>query len=49
MMKKGGVEMEKEIFDTIHRRIKYIWEERIKEDYELDWLYRESTLIIVRR
>ncbi len=36
--------MEKEIFDTIHRRIKYIWEERIKEDYELDWLYRESTL-----
>ncbi len=36
--------MEKEIFERIHRRIKYIWEEKIKEDYELDWLYKESTL-----
>ena len=36
--------MDKEIFETIHRRIKYIWEEKIKEDYVNDWLYKEDTL-----
>lgn len=36
--------MDKKVLDLIHRRVKYIWEEKIKEDYEYDWLYRESTL-----
>ena len=36
--------MDKDILDTIHRRIKYIWEERIKEDYENGWLLKEDTL-----
>ena len=36
--------MDKEILETIHRRIKYIWEEKIKEDYNDGWLLREDTL-----
>lgn len=36
--------MEKEIFERIHRRIKYIWEEKIKEDYENCYIYNEDTL-----
>ena len=36
--------MDKEILDTIHRRIKYIWEEKIKEDYDDGWLLKEDTL-----
>ncbi len=36
--------MDKEIFETIHRRIKYIWEEKIKEDYIDGWLLKEDTL-----
>ena len=36
--------MDKEIFETIHRRIKYIWEEKIKEDYTDGWLLKEDTL-----
>lgn len=36
--------MNNEIFETIHRRIKYIWEEKIKEDYTDGWLLKEDTL-----
>ncbi len=36
--------MDKEVLDTIHRRIKYIWEEKIKEDYDDGWLLGEDTL-----
>jgi len=36
--------MDKEILETIHRRIKYIWEEKIKEDYTDGWLLKEDTL-----
>lgn len=36
--------MDKEILETIHRRIKYIWEEKIKEDYIDGWLLKEDTL-----
>ncbi len=36
--------MNKEIFETIHRRIQYIWEEKIKEDYTDGWLLKEDTL-----
>ena len=36
--------MHKEVLDTIHRRIKYIWEEKIKEDYDDGWLLKEDTL-----
>lgn len=36
--------MDKEVLETIHRRIKYIWEEKIKEDYINGWLLKEDTL-----
>ena len=36
--------MDKEILEIIHRRIKYIWEEKIKEDYTDGWLLKEDTL-----
>ncbi len=36
--------MDREIIETIHRRIKYIWEEKIKEDYVARWLLKEDTL-----
>lgn len=36
--------MEKSVLDTINKRIKYIWEEKIKEDYINGWLLREDTL-----
>ncbi len=36
--------MDKDILETIHRRIKYIWEEKIKEDYCGGWLLKEDTL-----
>lgn len=36
--------MDKDIFEIIHRRIKYIWEEKIKEDYTNGWLLKEDTL-----
>lgn len=36
--------MDIEIINTIHRRLKYIWEEKIKEDYINGWLLKEDTL-----
>ncbi len=36
--------MDNQIFDTIHRRICYVWQEKIKEDYENGWLLKEDTL-----
>ncbi len=36
--------MDKQIFDTIHKRIHYVWEEKIKEDYKNGWLLKEDTL-----
>ena len=36
--------MDKKVLDLIHRRVKYIWEEKIKEDYDDGWLLKEDTL-----
>ncbi len=36
--------MDKEVLETIHKRIQYIWEEKIKEDYIDGWLLKEDTL-----
>lgn len=36
--------MNKKVIDSIHKKIKYIWETKIKEDYENGWLLKEDTL-----
>lgn len=36
--------MDKEVLDTINERIQYIWEEKIREDYNNGWLLKEDTL-----
>ena len=36
--------VDKEVLGIINKRIKYIWEEKIKEDYKNGWLLKEDTL-----
>ncbi|MBR4071643.1 MAG: hypothetical protein IKK26_03725 [Clostridia bacterium] len=36
--------MDKQILDVIHNKIKSIWLEKIKHDYEYGWLLKEDTL-----
>ncbi|MGN1316080.1 MAG: hypothetical protein ACI4VW_03365 [Acutalibacteraceae bacterium] len=36
--------MDKDVLDTINKRLQYIWEEKIKEDCDNGWLLKEDTL-----
>lgn len=35
--------MNKKASDTIHKKIRYIWKTKIKEDYENGWLLKEHS------